>query len=79
MLGRDVVPVAQQQPARGLHHPPRGLVGAQTIGLVHPHPINDFAPVLGHHVEEVVDHFSIGHWAFRHTSSSAVGSRPEAL
>lgn len=64
LLGRDVVSVAQQRPARGLHRPPRGSVGARAIGLVHPHSMDDFAPVFSHSVEKVVDELSIGALAF---------------
>ena len=63
-LSREVVPIAQQERARGLHYTSRRVVGAQMVGIVHPQPINDFAPVLGHHVDEVVDHFSVGALGF---------------
>jgi len=36
---------------------------AQLIGLIDPHPIDYFAPVLGDDVEQVVDDF--GSWALR--------------
>ena len=59
LLRRHVVPVAQQQPARGLDHPPRRPVLAQPVGFVHPHPVDHLAAVLGHHVEQVIDHLRV--------------------
>jgi hypothetical protein len=30
------------------------------VGLVHPHPVDDFAAILGHDVEQVVDDGGVG-------------------
>ncbi|MNT05889.1 hypothetical protein D3C72_1405340 [compost metagenome] len=52
----QILRIAQQQPARLLDHPTGRAVIAQTVGLVHAHPVDHLPPVFGHHVKQVVDH-----------------------
>ncbi len=59
LLAAQVASVLEKKPAASLHRPAGGLVGSKSVGLVHPHAVDHFAAVLGHDVEEVVDHFGL--------------------
>lgn len=58
LRGTLILRVAQQQPARGLEHPPGTVIVPQAIGLVDANPAKGLAPVLGHDV-------GTGHRRFR--------------
>ena len=47
------VPVLQQQPAGTLDDAPARPVAPEFIGPIHPHPVDNLPPVLGHDVEQV--------------------------
>lgn len=36
----------------------------QLVGLIDAHPVNDLAPVLGHHMEQVADDLSLSAMGF---------------
>jgi len=53
LAGRERVAVLQQQPAGALDDAPAMAIGAQLVGPIDPHPVDDLAAVFGHHVEQV--------------------------